>query len=138
MMKYVLMSGIQGNVEHAEVLSKEFGDGFSVMFLSKPFNIPYVVGLVDGAKTAAVIDDELQITELFGRFLTKKGINVDVYNKGSDFLNSVQNDYKKYDIVLCDTDMPKDMFGPNVLRQYHKLVKEKEGVNHGSNIGSQA
>jgi DNA-binding NtrC family response regulator len=128
------MSGVPANSEYAQALSKEFGDGLSVMFLSKPVNISYVVGLVDGAKTAAVIDDELQITELFSRFLTKKGINVDMYSKGSDFLNSVQNDYKKYDIVFCDTDMPMDMFGPNVLRQYHKLVKEKEGVNHGSNI----
>lgn len=125
--KYFLMSGVPANSEHAQALSKEFGDGFNVTFLDKPFNMPYVVGLADGAKTVAVIDDEPSMAELFSRYLTKKGITVDMYEKGSDFLNSVQNDCKKYDIVFCDTDMPGNMSGPNVLRQYHELVTEKKG-----------
>jgi len=146
--KYFLMSGIPGNVEHAEVLSKEFGNGYAVQFLFKSQMkysdlLKYLdAAKVDEAKTAAIIDDDVSIPGFFAAVLKKKGIDARTFNCGRAFLDDLHDKFKSYDLVFCDTDMP-EILGPDVLRAYHKLSQEKVsqekvGVNYGSNIGSQA
>ncbi len=65
-----------------------------------------------------VIDDEINVLEVIGRFLTLKGYTVDTVANGSDGLNRLSN--TNYDLILCDIRMP-GLSGQGFYKQVYAI-----------------
>lgn len=51
-----------------------------------------------------VIDDEMELVEIFSTFLKSKDFEVDAFSSGEDALEALKK--KSYDLVLTDKKMP--------------------------------
>ena len=74
---------------------------------------------LQGKKKILVVDDETDLTTLFGLVLEYHGFNVDTFNDPQEALSNYKPDY--YDLVILDIKMPKmDGF------QLHDEIKKKD------------
>ena len=74
---------------------------------------------LQGKKKILVVDDETDLTTLFGLVLEYHGFNVDTFNDPQEALSNYKPDY--YDLVILDIKMPKmDGF------QLHDKIKKKD------------
>lgn len=64
-------------------------------------------------KTILLIEDDLFIAEMYGRFLTKEGYQVDLIANGSDGLKAALS--KQYDFILLDVMLPEKK-GTEILK----------------------
>ena len=66
-----------------------------------------------------IIDDDKEITELVSKYMTSKGIEIEVSNEPMEGLNKIK--HENYDAVLLDISMP-EFSGIDII---HTLEREK-------------
>ncbi len=76
--------------------------------------------LQQGQKKILVVDDEADLTMLFGLALEYHGFKVDTFNDPQEALSNYRPDY--YDLVILDIKMPK-MDG---FQLYDEIKKKDE------------
>ncbi|MCY7296070.1 PAS domain-containing protein [Alteromonas sp. a30] len=66
-----------------------------------------------------IVDDESQITEVWGRILSEKGFRITAFNDAKSALSFIRDHYKEVDLVISDYDMA-DMNGAEFCGQLHR------------------
>ncbi len=64
-----------------------------------------------------LVDDEVDLLELFSKRLTKAGFDVTISKSGEEALEKLGVD--RFDVVICDINMPGGMSGFEVLEFVH-------------------
>ena len=57
-------------------------------------------------KSLAVVDDEMDLVNLFKDALEADGFDVSAFNDSSEALNHIIEDPKKYSLIISDYKMP--------------------------------